>query len=263
MSSLATVAEKIETARPLIGGREAHPSLPLEEVVRLAAIVEQLPTEDHQPVDNIISERLMHLLVETLNVSWQPLTANGAPRSFLALANVGLYYSVKETPIVPDVMLSMDVEIPTGFHVKSDWSYFLWDHGKLPEVAIEIVSPTPGHEDSDKLHRYERIGVNYYAIFDPLQLLSDELLRSFQLRDGVYQPCADPFFPKLGLGLKPWAGTYGKYTYEYWLRWRDADGMLIPTATESIAKEAERTAALAAKLREMGIDPDQILKAVE
>lgn len=286
MSSLSTVAQKTETERPLVGGRVAHPSLPLEEVQRLAAAVELLPTEDNQPVDNIISERLMHLLTEILNVSWNPLTAKGEPRKFLALANVGLYYALKEPAIVPDVMLSMDVEIKNRVPVKSDLTYFLWDHGKLPEVAIEIVSPNSGGEDNEKLQRYERIGIKYYAVIDPSRVLSDDLLRTFELKNRVYQPCVDDFFPEVGLGLRPWAGEYGKMYLDSWVRWCDADGVLLPMATESIAleaeranseaeranseaeragreaerakSEAERAEALAAKLRTLGIDPDQV-----
>ena len=272
MSSLSTVAQRTETERPLIGGREAHPSIPLEEVKRLAAAVELLPTEDDQPVDNIISERLMHLLTEILNVSWKPLTLTGEPRPFLALANVGLYYAIKENPIVPDVMVSMDVGIKNRVPVKSDLTYFLWDHGKLPEVAIEIASPHSGGEDDEKLHRYERIGIEFYAILDPSRVLSDEVLRTFELRNGAYQPCVDDFFPKIGLGLKQWSGEYGQIILDSWVRWCDADGVLLPMATESIfreteraereaeraEREAERAEVMAAKLRALGVDPDQI-----
>ena len=176
MSSTATVAEKTGPVWPLISGPEMYPNLPPDAAIRLAEAVEQLSTEDNQPVDNILSERLMHLLTEILNLSWKPLTATGAVRTFLALANVGLFYKAREKAIVPDVMLSMDVELPSGFRTKSDLTYFTWDYGKVPEVAIEIVSPTSGSEDAEKLHRYEYIGVEYYAVFDPLQVLSENVL---------------------------------------------------------------------------------------
>jgi len=271
MSSLAIVAEKAETERPLVGGYEAHPDIPTEEVRRLAAFMEQVQTEDNKPVDNILSERLMHLLVETLNTSWKPLAADGSPRSFLALSNVGLFYSIHESHIVPDVMLSLDVKIPEAFRGKADLSYFTWVYGKLPEVAIEIVSPTAGREDAEKLRRYERIGIEYYAIFDPLLRLSNEMLRTFQLRKGVYESCPNHFFANIGLGLKLWAGTYCDINDEHWLRWCDQQGVLLPIATERIEqeaeradreaeraeREAERSAMLAAKLRELGVDPDK------
>lgn len=286
MSSLSAAVQTIEVERPLVGGRVAHPSIPLEEVIRLAAAVELLPTEDDQPVDNIISERLMHLLTEILNISWKPLTANGQPRTFLALANVGLYFAVKKNPIVPDVMVSMDVDMPSGFKAKSDLTYFVWDHGKLPEIAIEVVSQKSASEDTEKLHKYEQIGVEYYAVIDPMKVLSEEVLRTYELRNGTYQPCVDDFFPKIGLGLKQWAGEYGKIYLDNWVRWCNADGVLLPMATESIAlaaeradlladraqqqaeradleteradRETKRAEALAAKLRELGVDPEAI-----
>ncbi|WP_256364384.1 hypothetical protein [Nostoc piscinale] len=40
-----------------------------------------------------------------------------------------------------------------------------------------------------------------------------------------------------------------------WLRWYDADGNWIPTPVEQESQRAER---LAAKLQELGIDPNQI-----
>lgn len=286
MSSLSAAVQATETERPLVGGRVAHPSIPLEEVIRLAAAVELLPTEDDQPVDNIISERLMHLLTEILNISWKPLTANGQPRTFLALANVGLYFAVKKNPIVPDVMVSMDVDMPSGFNAKSDLTYFVWDHGKLPEIAIEVVSQKSASEDTEKLRKYEQIGVAYYAVIDPMKVLSEEVLRTYELVSGTYQQCVDDFFPKIGLGLKQWAGEYGKIYLDNWVRWCDADGVLLPMATESIAlaaeradlladraqqqaeradleteradRETKRAEALAAKLRELGVDPEAI-----
>ena len=39
-------------------------------------------------------------------------------------------------------------------------------------------------------------------------VLSDDLLRTFELKNRTYQPCVDDFFPEVGLGLVPWQGLF-------------------------------------------------------
>ncbi|MBE9205653.1 hypothetical protein IQ244_03830 [Nostoc sp. LEGE 06077] len=51
-----------------------------------------------------------------------------------------------------------------------------------------------------------------------------------------------------------WQGTY-QGIERLWLRWYDANGNRIPTPVEQESQKAE---GLAAKLRELGIDPNQI-----
>src|SRR5438093_367603 len=70
--------------------------------------VEDLVTEDDTPVDNILSEKQQRLLVEPLYSTW---TGPGKGRPFLAAANVGLFFAVKHPPLVPDVLLSLDVAV--------------------------------------------------------------------------------------------------------------------------------------------------------
>ncbi|RLT33965.1 MAG: Uma2 family endonuclease, partial [Chloroflexi bacterium] len=43
-----------------------------------------------------------------------------------------------------------------------------------------------------------------------------------------------------------------------WLRWADAEGNLFPTGAERAEQAEERSARLAARLRELGIDPASI-----
>ena len=133
--------------------------------------VNEIDTEDDTPVDNLFSEKQQRLLTEPLYSSWNgpggddPQTA--ARRMFLAAANVGLFPSVHQPPLVPDVYLSLDVQVAEDWYEKSHRSYFLWDFGKAPEVVNEIVSNRKGHELIRKLHDYARIGVPYYVVHDP------------------------------------------------------------------------------------------------
>ena len=122
-------------------------------------------TEDDKPVDNINSERGQRLLAHSAHAGgWSP--AEG--RTFLAFANVGLYYGLHLPPVVPDVFLSLDVK-PIGKPPdKQALTYMVWEHGKVPEVVIEIVSNRKGEELGTKKGIYARIRVAHYIVYDPL-----------------------------------------------------------------------------------------------
>ena len=59
--------------------------------------MENLVTEDDQPVDNILSEKQQRLLTEPLYGSWSGSDQEGTPGycRFMALANVGLFYALR------------------------------------------------------------------------------------------------------------------------------------------------------------------------
>jgi Uma2 family endonuclease len=198
--------------------------------------IENIVTEDDTPVDNILSEKQQRLLTEPLYSCW---SGPGQGRTFLAAANVGLFYSVHMPPIVPDVFLSLDVQVPDNFTEKKNRSYFFWEFGKPPEVAIEIVSNQEGGEDSSKLARYASIGIAYYVIFDPLEQLQGEILTIYELHAGAYQRRADGELPTIGLGLRLWAGVFEQKP-DTWLRWSDAQGIIIPTGQERAEQERQR-----------------------
>jgi Uma2 family endonuclease len=225
--------------------------------------VDHLITEDETPVNNILSEKQQRLLTEPLYSSWK------SGRSFVAMANVGLFYAVRQPPLVPDVLLSLDVEAPPELMAKEHRSYFLWEYGKAPDAVVEIVSNTEGGETTDKMLKYARIGILYYAIYDPEGAVQAEPLRVFVLRDRSYTPCSAEWLPALGLGLTLWHGRFENCEAD-WLRWCDQQGRVIPTGAERAEQERERAEQerdradraglraerLAARLRELGINPN-------
>jgi len=241
--------------------------------------VSHLVTEDDEPVDNIFSAKQQRLLVEPLYSSWQ------IDRLFLADANVGVFRDVYNPPVVPDMFLSMDVQVAEEWHKKEHRSYFLWEFGKPPEAVVEIVSNTKGGELDRKLALYEKLLASYYVIFDPFQQIQDELVVVYELvrRHLVIQD--DLILADLDLSLRLWEGSFeGKTTV--WLRWCDLEGNLILTGAERAeleynraeleynraeqehnrAKRAqllaeqqrERAERLAARLRELGVDPNSV-----
>jgi Uma2 family endonuclease len=202
--------------------------------------VEHLVTEDDTPVDNIFSEKQQRLLTEPL-YHWPDWA--GERRSFIALANVGLFYAVGQPPYVPDMMLSLDVELPADLWPKKHRSYFVWQYGKPPDVVIEVVSNDEGDEDDAKLAGYARIGIRYYVIYDPQRILSDQAIRAFGLQPTGYQPLPEPTrLAGIGLGLEQWEGQYEDH-HDTWLRWTDERGRLIPTGAECIEHQRQRAEA--------------------
>jgi Uma2 family endonuclease len=202
----------------------------------VAPDVHQLITEDDEPVDNLPSEKQQRLLTETLYSSWN---GPGEGRTFLAAANIGVFYLARRPAIVPDVLLSLDVEVPENWWEKEHRSYFLWEFGKPPDLAIEIVSNSEGGEDGDKKLKYARMRVPYYVIYDPqLQIMAD-ILTVYRLQDFEYERQESATFPTLGLGLVLWEGKYeGKETT--WLRWINADGEIVLSGKERAQEERQR-----------------------
>lgn len=218
---------------------EPVPQLAPEDVPN----IDDLVIEDGKPVDSIFAEKQMRLLTDPLYCSWP---GPGEGRPFLVLANVGLFFAVKQPPIVPDVMLSLDV-FAKDPSKKENNSYFVWIMGKSPDVTLEIVSDRRGGEDTSKMRDYARIGIPFYVIFDPDRFLSPEVLRTFQLQGRRYQPIDPGWFPEVGLGLKLWDGPFEDWDRQ-WLRWCDESGEVIPTGREQIER-------LTAQLKALGVEP--------
>jgi Uma2 family endonuclease len=213
----------------------------------VAPDISQLVIEDDTPVDNFQSEKQQRLLVEPL------YSAAVLPQPFIAAANVGIFGSTQEEGIAPDAFLSLGVLMPADWSQKQNRSYLVWQFGKFPDVAIEIVSNRKGNElvtkDPDKLCKkdaYARMGIAYYAVFDPLRQIQEpeqmngELLKVFVLTGKRYQELSSPFWlEEIGLGLTLWEGAFEEHQ-DIWLRWCDRQGQVIPTGAERANQEAQR-----------------------
>lgn len=226
---------------------------PMAQLAELTPDIDSLMTEDDTPVDNLPSEKQQRLLIEPLYSSWG---GSGEGRPFLAAANVGIFSMVRTPPIVPDMFLSLDVEVAEDWWQKAHRPYFLWEFGKPPDLVLEIVSNQEGGEDSEKKRKYARMRVGHYVIYDPLRQVMPEVLTVYHLGDSVYEREALARFPSLNLGLTLWEGIFeGKQ--DTWLRWTDAEGTLIPTGKERAEQERQRAERFATLLRKAGVDPDQ------
>lgn len=251
------------------------PELDDEFIVRPPDI-SHLITEDDTPVDSIFSERQMALLREALYTSW---AGPGDGRTFVAMGNVAIYAATHLPPLVPDMLVSLDVTLPTDPFAQEHRCYFLWEYGKPPEVVVEIVSNRKGGELANKLLDYARLGVAYYVVYDPDGYISQEPLRIFTRQAASFVETTDPWLAQVELGVTLWRGNYGGIE-RTWLRWCDRNGVLLATGLEAKLQEQQRAEqerqraeqerqraeqehqradVLAARLRELGIDPDTVL----
>jgi Uma2 family endonuclease len=148
-------------------------------------------------------------------------------------------------------------------------SYVMWQEIIAPFVMIELLSPKTEKEDLGRSLRevnqpptkwevYEKIvRVPYYIIFDRY----NDKLQAFQLVADRYQEIdvssGKIWMPGIELGLGLWQGIFEGIEH-LWLRWYDSSGNWIPTPVELLKQEKQKSGKLAAKLRELGINPDDL-----
>lgn len=175
---------------------------------------------------------------------------------FFAAGNLSIYYNAQQLKTKdfrgPDFFVVLDTE-----H-KERKSWVVWDeNGKYPNLIIEILSETTAATDRGlKKQIYQDIfRTPDYFWFDPYALE----FAGFHLVDGQYQILAPS--PQGWL----WSQQLGLYLgiHAEQLRFFTAEGQLVPTTTEvaelaqqQLEDERQQKERLAAKLRELDIDPD-------
>lgn len=211
---------------------------------------EELPDSDDAPVDNELQELIPGLLKAILLILW----ANRMDW-FLGI-DMGIYYHPDKPAIVPDAFLSLGVERFYDEELRP--SYVLWDENVLPIFVLEVVSQTYRKEYTEKLAEYEKLGVLYYVIYSSRRRRKPRL-EVYKLVNSKYdlQPGNPVWMAEIGLGIGCERGNYSGLTRE-WLYWYDAEGNRYLTPEEQVKQEAQRADKFAQKLRELGIDPDDI-----
>lgn len=146
-----------------------------------------------------------------------------------------------------DIKTAPDVMVAFGRPKGDRGSYMQWEENSVaPQVAFEIISPgNTATEMKTKREFYRRYGVEEYYEYDPDSGTLDVWLRQ---GDFFRSTVIDKEWksPRLGVTLKLEA--------DGGLSIFDPDGRKFLRPVETVAR-AER---LAAKLRELGIDPEQI-----
>lgn len=237
-----------------------------------------LPETDGKPVENAFEHPQSTLLSDVLLPSLDALHRDG---NYFVGADTGIYWHhTKPDPLrgckspdwyyVPNVTRLLDGQFRR--------SYVLWHEGVRPLIVMEYVSGD-GSEERDqtpftgKFWVYERgICATYYLVWEP----DAPRIELFELVRGRYQ-VREPdengryWLPEMEVQFGVWRGEYHGYTAD-WLRAWDRHGNMLPTAAERgdafrrraeaerqrAETEKERAEKLAARLRELGVDPDSV-----
>lgn len=174
--------------------------------------------------------------------------------------DMGIYYAPSIPQLVPDGFLSLGVERFIG--EEGRLSYVLWEEDNIvPLFALEVVSKTYGGEYEKKKLDYAQLGILYYAIYVPSRRYrrKREPLEVYRLVDGSYilQPNSQVWMPEIGLAIGRERGVYLGRSRE-WLYWYDQQGRKLPTPEELLQQQSDRAERLAQRLRDLGINPDEI-----
>ncbi|BAZ33103.1 hypothetical protein NIES4074_56130 [Cylindrospermum sp. NIES-4074] len=179
----------------------------------------------------------------------------------------GIYWRMTEPP-------ERGAEAPDWFYVPNvpptlngivRRSYVLWQEYVAPLIVLEFVSGD-GAEERDKtpitgkFWVYEQaIRVPFYGIYE----VKKASVEMYQLVRGHYEllPANERgHFPveEMGVELGIWQGRYQNLELP-WLRWWDNQGNLLLTGWEQTQLAEARAERLAAKLRELGVNPDELV----
>ena len=235
---------------------------------------DELPYSDGIPMESERHVLQMQLLMETLRLGW------AERQDFYVGGNMFVYFNLKQVRNKdfrgPDVFVALNVP------KRERKSWVVWEEGKGPDVVIELLSESTAEQDkTQKKQVYQnQLRVPEYFWFDPFDPAS---WAGFTLRNGVYEPLeldAQGRFisQQLGLTLVQWQGTYNEVA-AVWLRWATLEGVLLPMSQEQAEQERQRAEQerqraeqerqraeqerqraeqLAAQLRAMGIEPEEV-----
>lgn len=226
---------------------------------------EKLPPDfplPDDPVDNLNQPTLAAALTESLEVAGriQPQMLIGTNFGICATVDGKLVIKAPDWFYVPSVL-------PTNPPNQTRRSYTPNLEGEVPGIVMEFLSDTEGGEYSikskyppGKWFYYERIlKVPTYAIFEP----EAGWFEVYQLDEsGRYQlisPDANGryWIANIDLFLGIWQGNKANRT-GYWLRWWDEAGQMLLWGTERLQQERQVRERMAAKLRELGVNPEEI-----
>jgi len=209
---------------------------------------DELPDSDDTPVDNEDQNFVPNLLLFLLEYIWKNRD------DWYFGVDMGIYHTTgvsPRIPIIPDGFLSLGVERRKNGGSRS--SYVMWEEDNTPPIlTLEVVSQSYGDEYEKKLDIYRKLGVKYYVIYNPQFWRRDGHLpfEVYKLVDDDYQlQIGEPLWmPEIGLGIGRCVLPSDRFKREV-LSWFNEQGDRHLTTEE-------RAESLAARLRQLGEDPD-------
>jgi Uma2 family endonuclease len=197
------------------------------------------------PLESELHLRQILLLIQMLEYLWKDR------QDFYAFGNLTIYYSPNQKKSEyfrgPDFFVVLETER------KPRKSWVVWEEGgKYPHVIVELLSNSTANIDrNEKKKIYQDIfRTPDYFWFSPQTLE----FQGFHLVEGKYQDLqANEKGWLWSEQLKLFLGVY-----EQKLRFFTPEGLLVPTPEEVATEAQARNERLAAKLRELGIDPEML-----
>jgi Uma2 family endonuclease len=220
---------------------------PAQEEAGLEAIAPPGNLSSNEPaLESSLHLQQLLLLLKCLDWLWRDRT------DYFAAGNLTVYYSPRQKKSEdfrgPDFFVVLDTE------KRSRKSWTVWEEeGKYPHVIIEWLSDSTAATDRGfKKQLYQdTFRTHDYFWFDPVSLE----FQGFHLVDGQYEALQPNAAGQL------WSQQLGLYLgiYEQQLRFFKADGALVLTPEEEAIASQQRSDRLAAKLRELGVDPEDVV----
>ncbi len=201
---------------------------------------------DEPPLETYLHLTQIILLLKSLQWLWQDR------EDYFAAGNLTIYYSPKQKK--SEFFRGSDFFVVLGTTINPNRkSWVVWEEeGKYPNVIIEILSDSTAATDrGEKKQIYQDIfRTPDYFWFDPYTLE----FQGFTIISGKYQPIEPN---EQGL---LWSEQLQLYLgiYEEKLRYFTAEGELVPTPEETAVQEKQKAERFAAKLLELGINPDEM-----
>jgi Uma2 family endonuclease len=182
---------------------------------------------------------------------------SGDPLVFVAGNNL-IYYKQYD----PKKRVAPDVYIAFGRPKGHRGSYQIWNEdGIVPQVVFEVLSPRNTKREMQRKKRiYQRIGVEEYYVIDPessvpeIYIRNDDRLRKVKIgRIPMFRS------PRLGIRFEMTFTdlvVYGPDDKQFitWLEHANQSRQSVQVAEE----ERQRAERFATKLRELGINPDDL-----
>ncbi|MEH1871986.1 Uma2 family endonuclease [Nostoc sp.] len=215
----------------------------------------EYPDEDGKPMaEGDIQFSYLAYAINALRIYFQ-----NHPDVYVA-GNLFIYYEKG----YPESVVAPDVFVVFGVENRDRRSYKTWEeNNQTPDFILEITSKSTRSKDQGaKKGIYAFLGVREYFQYDPTGDYLNPQLQGLHLVDGNYFPVAANTLADgivslptevLGLELRLEAGKLRFYN--------PATGQILLTHEEEVTARQtaeEKTQRLAAKLRELNIDPDSL-----
>ncbi|NJL91961.1 MAG: Uma2 family endonuclease [Coleofasciculaceae cyanobacterium SM2_1_6] len=197
------------------------------------------------PVESSIHLNQIFLLLSCLELFWHDR------HDYFAAGNLTIYYQPAQNQNIE--FRGPDFFVVLGTEKKDRKSWVVYrEGGRYPHVIVEILSDsTAGVDRTIKKEIYQDIfRTPDYFWFHPETLE----FQGFHLVEGKYVELIPNDRGHL------WSQQLGLYLgiHDRQLRYFAETGELVPTPNEARIREHDRAERLAAKLRELNIDPEQI-----